>query len=69
MNKKEEKGILEKAGVDKNNAKYFIKNFSKFQKIFKNLCRMCKQKCLRDSRRPMTDYCPKCQKMMEEGLK
>ena len=62
-------GIMEQAGVNKNNAKFFIKNFTKFQKIYKNLCRSCKQKCLRKPRRPMTDYCDKCQKMMEDILK
>ena len=62
-------GILEKAGVDKNNARFFIKNFNKFQKIYKNLCKGCKTKCLKNSRRPMTEYCEDCQKMMEKILK
>lgn len=35
----------------------------KFIKIYNKMCGRCKQKCLSRPKRPMEEYCAKCQEM------
>lgn len=40
----------------------------KFTKIYNSMCGRCRQMCLSNSSRPMSEYCQKCQNMMKKIL-
>lgn len=39
-----------------------------FTKLYNRLCQSCKLKAMKDTRRPLEDYCDKCQETIKELL-
>ena len=59
---------LESMGMTPEKAKYFAKNFFKYQKIFRLLCRTCKEKVKRNSQMAHEEYCYVCQTKIKRIL-